>query len=47
MEEGERNSSERLDIIIRGLRELSADLDHLLLLGSDVKELSRNLDRFL
>ncbi|AHL30140.1 uncharacterized protein Eint_080595 [Encephalitozoon intestinalis ATCC 50506] len=38
---------ERLDMIIRSLREMSADLDHLLLLGSDVKDLSRNLDKFL
>lgn len=47
MEETGHDSNERLDTIIRNLQELSADLDHLLLLGSDVKELGRNLDKFL
>ncbi|CCI73966.1 ECU08_0655 [Encephalitozoon cuniculi GB-M1] len=47
MEEAEYCEGEGLDAIIRSLRELSADLDHLLLLGSDIKELGRNLDKFL
>lgn len=45
--EADDGEEERLDAVIRRLRELSADLDHLLLLGADVKELGRSLDRFL
>lgn len=37
----------QLDAIITRLDEFSADLDHLVLLGSEISGLSMNIDRFL
>lgn len=45
--EEEREAERRLDMITSCLMELSTDLDNLLLLGSEVGELERNIDKFL
>lgn len=43
--EWERGGERRLDAVLAGLRELSADLDSLLLLGAEIGSLGRNIDR--
>lgn len=38
---------DRLDGLVRRLRDLDKDLEQIILLGMDISELSKNIDRLL
>ncbi len=47
MADEEKDVMERLDAIIKNLKEIDTDLDHLLMLNADAGELMKSIDKVL